>query len=78
MGQTTLQSLNAGLHRAVVQHEEMPARQRENSVDVVPPKNLDREPAAVRFHRPLVGRCGDRREESGEHVDPDHGVLELW
>ena len=69
---------NAGLHRAVVQHEEMPARQREDGIDVVPPQHLDREPAAVRLHDRLVGRRGDRREESSERVDPGPGVLELW
>ena len=43
-----------GLHRAVVEHEEMPARQREHDIDAVPLQHLDREPAAVRLHDPFT------------------------
>ena len=52
-----------GLHRAVVEHEEVPARQREHHVDAVAPQHLDREPAAVRLHDQLPRRRRARREE---------------
>ena len=42
-----------GLHRAVVEHEEMTARQREHHVDTVRAQDLDREAAAVGFHDQL-------------------------
>ena len=53
-----------GLHCTVVEDEEMPARQREQGVDVVPLQHLDREPAAVRVHdstRYFVGAGTDAR-----------------
>ena len=42
-----------GLHRAVVEHEEVPARQREHHVDTVRAQDLDGEPAAVGVHGQL-------------------------
>ena len=66
----------AGLHRAVVEHEQMPAREREHRVDAVRTQDLDREPAAVRLHRLPRGR-GQRAEKSGERRDPRFGILEL-
>ncbi len=50
----------AALHRAVVEDEEVTARQREHRVDAVAAQHLDREPTSVRLHPSTARRRATR------------------
>ena len=54
----------ARLHRAVVENEQVPARQREHRVDSVLPQYFDRETTTVSFHARLPRGRGQRAQET--------------